>query len=277
MGGYTVTVTGATGKTGRHVARQAAERGWSVRAAGRRPAGHGEWVRLDWDEEATWAPAFTGADAAYVVIPFNHPGAPGRAPALIRAAAAAGVPRIVLLSSMDVVNAPADDPTRVAEETLRGLPVASAMLRATWFMDNFTVGSFAGMVAAGELRLPAGDGVIPFVDTRDIAAVAVAAMAQDGPTGDLPLTGPAAVDHHAVAAAFAAATGRSVRYVPVPDVEFVDLMQGRGFPREYGEFLADALSSVATGTFHVPVADTVERITGRAPCSVAEFAGYATG
>lgn len=38
MSEYTVTVLGATGKTGRHVTRYAADRGWRVRAAGRRQA-----------------------------------------------------------------------------------------------------------------------------------------------------------------------------------------------------------------------------------------------
>ena len=80
MSDYTVTVIGATGKTGRHVAAQAAARGWRVRAASRREPSHGGWTRMDWEEEGTWSPALSGSDAAYVVIPFNHPGAPQKAP-----------------------------------------------------------------------------------------------------------------------------------------------------------------------------------------------------
>jgi len=275
MTDYTVTVTGATGKTGGHVAALASARGWRVRAAGRRPAAHGEFTRLDWDDETTWGAAFAGSDAAYIVIPFNHPGAPRRAPRLIEAAAGAGVRRVVLLSSADVEHAPADDPTRVAEETCARLPVASAAVRPTWFLDNFTVGSLAGMTAAGDLRLPAGDGRIPFVDVRDVAAVAVAALAEDGPTGALPVTGPAAVDHGAVAAALGAALGRPVRYTSVSVDEFVALMAERGFSTEYGRFLGDALADVAHGRLRVPVADTVERLVGRRPYTAAEFADHA--
>src|SRR5215207_5396258 len=75
---YCVTVTGATGKTGAHVARLGTERGWRVRGAGRRPPAHGEWTPFSWDDETTWKPAFDGSQAAYVVIPFNSPGAPAR-------------------------------------------------------------------------------------------------------------------------------------------------------------------------------------------------------
>jgi len=263
---------GATGKTGRHVARQATERGWTVRAAGRRAAAHGTWVPFEWDDPSTWEPAFAGSDAAYILIPFNHPGAPEAAPAVIEAAVAAGVPRIAFLSTIDVDHAPDDDPTKIAENTLAGLPVRSAMVRPTWFLDNFTVGSFRGMLEAGELRLPAGDGLFPFVDTRDVAAVAVAAMADGGPEGPLPVTGPEAVDHHVVAAALADALGVPMRYVPVSTEEFVDLLCARGFSTGYGEFLAEALIKVADGSFDLRVSDTVPRTVGRPAYSVSDFA-----
>lgn len=273
MSEYTVTVIGATGKTGRHVTRYAAERGWRVRAAGRRAPEHGEREPFDWDDERTWTSASAGSDAAYVLIPFNHPGAPERTPALLSAIAAAGVRRIVLLSSLDVTEAEPDSPLRRAESTLDGLPAETAALRPTWFLDNFTLGSFSGMVDAGELRLPAGDGRIPFVDARDVAAVGVAAMAPAGPVGPLPITGPAALTHHEVAAALTAA-GRPVTYTPVSRDEFVTLMTGRGFTTDYGVFLAEALMRVASGELVIPVTDTVPRLTGRPAHSVADFARH---
>ncbi|WP_253891423.1 NmrA family NAD(P)-binding protein [Actinokineospora diospyrosa] len=274
MSDHVVTVLGATGKTGRHVLTQAAARGWRVRAAGRRPAESGDFTPFDWDDESTWQPAFTGADAAYVVIPFNHAGAPEKAPDVLRAAAAAGVPRIALLSTIDVDHAPADDPTKVAEQTLLSLGVAAALIRPTWFLDNFTVGSFRGMLETGELRLPAGEAPFPFVDTRDIAAVAVAAMAPDGPTGPLPVTGPESVSHHVVAEALQDALGRPFRYIPVEPAEFIALLESRGFTYSYGDFLAGALGKVADGTFVIPVADTVEVHCGRRAYTPAEFAKH---
>ncbi|GLZ43087.1 NmrA family protein [Actinokineospora sp. NBRC 105648] len=232
----------------------------------------GAYTRFDWDAPDTWEPAFAGSDAAYLVIPFNHAGAPEKAPAVIEAAVAAGVPKIALLSTIDVDHAPDDDPTKVAERTLADAPTASAMIRPTWFLDNFTVGSFRGMLETGELRLPAGEAKFPFVDTRDIAAVAVAAMAPGGPEGPLPVTGPEAVDHHVLAKALADALHRRVTYVPVEAREFIDLLMQRGFSYGYGDFLADALMKVANGDFVIPVADTVQRYCGRRPYSTTDFA-----
>ena len=269
---YTVTVVGATGKTGRRVVQEGLARGWRVRAATRRAPADGEWAQFEWDDRATWAPAFRGSDGAYLLIPFNHPGAPETTPDLIEAAAAAGVGRLVLLSSIDAAHAPEDSPLVVAERALQRLPVASAILRPTWFFDNFSDGSFAGMTRDGELRLPAGDGRIPFIDVRDVAAVAAAALAAGGAEGILPLTGPAAIDHGAVAAALAEALGRPVTYEAVGRDEFIDLMTGRRFGADYAEFLADALIDVAEGRLTIPVWDTVARVCGRRAYDAQAFA-----
>jgi uncharacterized protein YbjT (DUF2867 family) len=272
---HAVAVAGPTGKTGRQVVLGAAARGWAVRRVGRSDAGGpGTWAALDWSDPASWAPAFTGCDAAYLLIPFTQPGAAEATPGVLAAAADAGVRRIVLLSSWDAGHAADDDPLVLAERALLDLPVAAAVLRPTWFLDNFTHGSFAAMTADGQLRLPAGTGRIPQVDTRDIADVAVAALAPDGPAGTLPVTGPTAVDHHEIAAALSAAARRPITYTPVAAAEFVELLCRRGFTTGYGEFLADALEAVADGRLQIPVADTVARVTGHPARSVADFARH---
>lgn len=271
-GRYTVGVTGVTGKTGQLVAERALDRTWKVRSLTRRDPGIGVWHRLDWDDDRTWEAAFSGCDAAYVLIPFNHPGAAERTPNVVRAAASAGVPRIVLLSSLDAEGAPADDPLARAEETLVGLGVCWAILRPTWFLENFSVGSFGAMVDDGHLRLPAGDGRIPFISIRDIADVAVAAMATDGPRGRLPLTGPEALTHSELCKVLAEELGRPVRFSDAEDEEFIEVMAARGFSRDYSEFLIEALDQVRSGRLLIPVTDTVERVTGRQATSAREFA-----
>ncbi len=82
------------------------------------------------------------------------------------------------------------------------------------------------------------------------------------------------MNHHEVAAALAQALGRPVRYTSVPAEDFVALLVARGFAPEYGQFLAEALIDVATGHRRIPVADTVERVTGRRPYSVVDFARH---
>jgi hypothetical protein len=70
----------------------------------------------------------------------------------VRSAAACGVERIVLLSSLDAEHAPANSALRLCESALRDAAVHSAVLRPTWFLDNFTTGSFASMIDSGGHR-----------------------------------------------------------------------------------------------------------------------------
>jgi uncharacterized protein YbjT (DUF2867 family) len=271
---YTVTVFGATGKTGREVARLAAARGWRVRSAGRRQPAVGDWVRFEWGERDTWSPAMRGSDAAYLVIPFSDPQAPTLMPDLIENAVKVGVSRVVLLSSLDAEHAEPSDPLVQAEQAISALDIPSATLRPTWFFDNFTTGSFAEMTKAGHLRLPAGEGKIPFIDVRDIAQVAVACLEEGGYCGVLPLTGPEAIDHHKVAAALSSALRRPISYTSIGANEFVHTMTARGFSEEYSRFLAAALLSVADGSLVIPVSDTVPQICRRKAYAALQFAEW---
>jgi uncharacterized protein YbjT (DUF2867 family) len=269
---WKVGVTGVTGKTGRLVAEGALQRGWQVSSLTRRPPDVGEWHRFDWDEPEGWDSALRGCDAVYVIIPFNHPGAAERTPDVLKAAAVAGARRIVLLSSLDAEGASNDDPLAVAEAALTDLHVDWAILRPTWFLENFSVGSFGAMVREGDLRLPAGEGRIPFISIRDIADVGVAALAPGGPRGRLPLTGPVALTHAEVCHALTDALGAPVTFTDADPEEFVELMATRGFSRDYSEFLIEALGHVESGQLLIPVTDTVSRVLGRAATSVEEFA-----
>ena len=68
------------------------------------------------------------------------------------------------------------------------------ILRPGWFAQNFSEGFFLDGVRAGELALPTGAGAAAFVDADDIAAVAVAALTEDGHDGEVyELSGPRAL------------------------------------------------------------------------------------
>jgi nucleoside-diphosphate-sugar epimerase len=128
---YSVTIFGATGKTGSLIPEGALRRGWHVRTATRRRASAGEWFRFEWDDRERWPGAFRGVDSAYLLIRFNHPGAPETTPQLLEAAAPAGVRRIVLLSSLDAEHAEPDDPlVRAEAKPARGSALSEQSGRA---------------------------------------------------------------------------------------------------------------------------------------------------
>ncbi|NEW29933.1 NAD(P)H-binding protein [Nocardia cyriacigeorgica] len=271
MENSTVLVIGGTGKVGRRVAARLRARGDDVRVASRSGA-----TRFDWTDPQTWEAALDGVRAVFVV-PLDV--SPSPTPSLVRAAAAAGVERMVLLSARGV-----DTPGYFGadyaggrshlegEQALRESGLAWTVLRPSWFMQNFSEGAFLGGVLSGELALPVADGKSAFVDAADIADVAVAALTGTGHDGQVyDLTGPAPLSIEEALAQIATASGRRANYLPVEVADFERELAGQGVSAAEIELWSGALSSIRTSSDAV-VADGVRRALGRDPRTFAAFA-----
>ena len=258
-------VLGGTGKTGRRVVHRLEALGLPVRVGSRR----GE-PPFDWEDEATWAPALDGVGAVYLTY---YPdlairGAVDATRAFAELAVRSGVPRLVLLSGRGEPEA------ERAEDAVRGTGVDLTIVRATWFMQNFSEDYMLGHVLSGEIRLPGGDVPTPFVDAGDIADVAVAALTDDRHAGRLyELTGPRSLTFDEVAAEIGAATGREVRYVPVSLEEHAAEAAAHGVDAEVIELLTYLFSEVVDGR-NASTTDGVRRALGREP---RDFSDYARG
>ncbi len=259
----TILVLGATGKTGSRVVQRLRANGVPVRAGSRSAD-----PPFDWDDPSTWAAALRGTSAAYVSFfpDLAVPGAPEAIGALADQALAAGCRRLVLLSGRG------EEEAQRAERVLAASGAAWTVLRCSWFMQNFSEGSFAEPVAAGELALPAGLRRAPFVDADDIADVAVAALCEPGHEGrTYELTGPRALTHAEVVAEIARATGRPARYVPIGLDAFAAGLVEQGVPPEVAGLLRHLFEEVLVEA-NAGVTGDVRAVLGREPRDVARFA-----
>ncbi|MFC7584950.1 NAD(P)H-binding protein [Nonomuraea antimicrobica] len=269
----TIVVVGGTGKTGGRVLARLRGMGAAVRAASR----SGE-PPFDWNERATWDAALDGARAVYLV-PLD--GALLTRP-FVERAARLGVERVVLLSGRGVDVPDYGDPSGSVgathadgESAVRESGLEWTILRPGWFAQNFTEGFFREMVLAGELRLPGGDGAASFVDADDIADVAVAALTGDGHDGrTYELSGPRALTLTEVAVELSAASGRPIRYVPLPPEEYVAELTGQGWPRAEAEEFAGAVAPLRRG-LDAYLSHGVREALGRAPRDFTAFAAAA--
>ncbi|MGH8827086.1 MAG: SDR family oxidoreductase, partial [Jiangellaceae bacterium] len=178
----TTLIVGGTGKTGRRVAQRLTARGLPVRVGSR----SGE-PPFDWTDRATWAPALRGTDAAYVTYypDLAVPGAADTIGAFADLAVDRGVRRLILLSGRGEAEA------QRAEQRVQESEADWTILRSSWFSQNFSESFFLESVLSGEIAVPAGNVREPFTDANDIADAAVAALTEDGHTGQLyELTGP---------------------------------------------------------------------------------------
>ncbi|MET9570546.1 NAD(P)H-binding protein [Streptomyces virginiae] len=268
-------VIGATGTTGRRVTARLTAEGRSVKAAGRTatpriPHPGAEAVRFDWNEPATWAEALDGVDRAYLIPPIGSPDPAAVMLPFLHKARASGVRRAVLLSSSAI---PAGGPAvgRVHEQ-LPGLFEEWAVLRPSWFMQNFAGSAPHARTIRedGAILTAAGDGRVGFVDAEDIAAVAVRALT-DGRAldTDLILTGPQALSYADAAAIITEVTGRPVVHRQLTFEELRDRWAA-GIPLEFATMLAQMDRAIAGGA-EDRTTDTVERLTGRPPGSLRAF------
>ncbi|WP_328859632.1 NmrA family NAD(P)-binding protein [Streptomyces sp. NBC_00306] len=261
-------VVGATGTTGSRVAARLTAAGHPVKAAGRRatPVEGCSPVRFDWDDPASFAGALEGVDRIYLIPPLGAPDPAAVMLPFLRQARGAGVHRAVLLSSSAI---PEGGPAvGQVHRALPGLFPEWAVLRPSWFMQNFT-GDHAHartIREEGTIRTAAGDGRIGFVDADDIAAVAVHALTEaQAPNTDLVVTGPQALSHDDIAAVLGEVTGRAVSHCRLTYEQMRDRLSAE-MPTEFAEMLAGMDLAIAEGD-EDRTTDTVERLTGRPPSS----------
>ncbi|MFI1286369.1 NAD(P)H-binding protein [Streptomyces sp. NPDC020858] len=262
----TTLVIGATGTTGSRTTAQLVAAGHRVKAAGRRatPLPGAEPVRFDWYDPTTFGDALDGVDRAYLVPPVGDPDPASAMIPFLRQARAAGVRRAVLLGSSAISEGgPA---VGAVHQALPGLFDQWAVLRPSWFMQNFT-GTHAhadSIRTEGVIRTAAGTGRVGFVDADDIAAVAVQVLTNDrAPNTDLVLTGPEALSHDDIAAIVTRVTGRPVVHHHLTYEDMRDRLAAV-IPPEFATLLAGMDRAIAEGA-EERTTDTVQRLTGRPP------------
>jgi uncharacterized protein YbjT (DUF2867 family) len=146
------------------------------------------------------------------------------------------------------------------------------IVRCSWFAQNFSEGYLRDPILAGEMALPAGDVPEPFVDADDIADVAVAALTEDGHSGQVyELTGPRALTFAEAVGEIARATGRDVRYAQLPMEEYAAAMRSYDVPEDVIALLGYLFTEVLDGR-NCAVTDGVQRALGRPARDFADFA-----
>jgi uncharacterized protein YbjT (DUF2867 family) len=245
------------------VAQQLAARGLPVRVGSR----SGE-PPFDWENEATWAPALRGLEAVYVTYQpdLAVPGAVEAVQSFVDLAVASGVRRLVLLSGRG------EEEAQRAEQVVMASGADWTILRASWFSQNFSENYLVDSILSGEVILPVGGVAEPFIDAGDIADVAVAALTEDGHTGQLyELTGPRLLTFAQAVAEIARATGREIRYVQISPEAFVSALEAEGVPADFVWLVNYLFTTVLDGR-NAHLTDGVRRALGREPRDFADYA-----
>ena len=273
-----LAVFGATGHIGHELVSILSANGVPAVAVTRdpsreRPLSGIRWVKADLAVPASLPSILQGVTKVFLLTA-NAADMASLQRNAIRAAQAAGVEHTVKQSALgasDHSTSPIGKAHYEVEAALLGSGMAWTILRPHVFMQNL-LDQVPTITHEGRIYAASGEGKIPFIDTRDIAAVAAAALTQPGHEGKKwVLTGPEALSYYDVARVLSDVVGRSVEYVDEsPEEASTRLVRSGAPPWAVESMLALAAYQRAGGPTAV-VRDTVARILDRPARSFAAF------
>lgn len=251
-----ILVLGSTGKTGSRVAARLQDKGYAIRMGSRKAP-----IPFDWEDAHTWGPVLKDITAVYISFQpdLALPGADQTIAAFAATAVAAGVKKLVLLSGRGEPEA------AQCEQVVMQAGADWTIVRASWFMQNFSESYMAEPIAAGFVALPVGEVGEPFVDADDIAEVAVAALTEDHHAGQVyEVTGPSLLTFREAVQAISTITDKPIHYETIPIETYTTQLALHGVPPEVTSFLTYLFTEVLDGR-NANTADGVERALGRKP------------
>ncbi|MGB7099223.1 MAG: NmrA family NAD(P)-binding protein [Xanthobacteraceae bacterium] len=282
-----ILVTGAAGKTGKAVVRALAGKGARVRALVRNPEHAGELTTLgaaevalgSFTDPAALASAAAGAQAIYHICPNVSPEEVAYARAVVAAAKAQGVTRIVYHSVLhpQIEAMPHHWAKLRTEEMLFASGFDLTILQPTAYMQNI-VGAWRGVTEDGVFRVPYPvETRLSLVDLEDVAEAAALVLMQDGHAGaTYELVGTAPLSQIEVASAIGAALQHDVR----AEAESIAAWEVRARAAGMGEHERATLAAMfryyaAHGL--IGNSNTLAWVLGRAPNDIARFLSRVAG
>jgi len=274
-----ILVTGGTGLIGKDILRLLSKAGVPSRALARNPQ-KGEklpgitWVAGDLARPETLPMAFEGAKTLFLnsaisedLVALQNNG--------VAAARSAGVRLIVKLSAFgasDHSKAPICLMHYQVEKEIQNSGMEWTMLRPHHFMQNL-LAQAQYIIKEGVVYSASGDGKIPYIDARDIAAVAAVTLSKPGHAGKkYVVTGSEALSYRQAAEIIGRTIGKQLRFVDESPEQSRARRQREGYPPKIIESALAISAYQRAGGKTETITSVVADLTGKSPRTVSEFA-----
>ena len=272
-------VTGGTGLIGGEVLRRLSQAGVPARALTRdlkkaRQMPGITWVSGDLGKPETLPAAFEGVQTFFLLTHYLEDMVELQHNA-IAAARAAGVKHVVKVSAFAASGhskAPIGRWHHRVEKEIEESGMAWTFLRPHHFMQNL-LAQAQYVIGDGAIYSPSGDGKIPYVDGRDVGAVAAVILAHPEPHRGKTyvLTGSEAISYRQAAQIISDVIGKPLRFVDESPEQAQARRVREGVPPAVIESVLAIGAYQRAGGKTVTITSTIADLTGRPPRTVAEF------
>jgi uncharacterized protein YbjT (DUF2867 family) len=274
-----ILVTGGTGLVGGEILRLLSRAGIATSALSRNPKKAPNltgitWVYGDLAKPDTLPAAFAGCDTMFLIssigldtVALQHNA--------IQAARNAKVEHIVKLSAFgasDHSKAPICLWHYQIEQEMKQSGIDWTILRPHHFMQNLLT-QLEYIIKDGVVYSPSGDGRIPYVDARDIAAVAAVTLTKSGHRGKTyVITGREALSYRQATEIISNTIGKKLRFIDETPAEARARREREGYPPAIIEGILAIGAYQRAGGKTVTITSVISDLTGRPARIFPEFA-----
>lgn len=249
-----ILVLGGTGKTGRRVVERLTAMNLPVAIGSRntQPA-------FDWENSATWAEVLQDINKVYITFQpdLAIPSAVETITTFVKTAKESGVQHLVLLSGRGEKEA------QLCENIVINSGLDWTIIRASWFMQNFSEGFFLDSILANEMVLPKTNSKEPFINVDDIADVVVSALVNNIHSKKIyELTGPELLTFEKAVSKIAGVKKQNILYQEVSIDEYVDMLRSYELPEDSIWLIKYLFTEVLDGR-NESVTNDIEKVLGR--------------
>ena len=269
-----ILIIGATGNIGRELSRALIRKGQRPVLAVRDPekarplcGGRADYIRFDFNDPETFAPALEGAKQCFFIAPHADP-----VPSVERFLQQALHLQQIIFSSGRTTGGLPGAPLNKVENLVKASGIPYTLLRPGWFMQNFT--GWIGDDIRQERRIivPAGGSRTAFVDVHDIGAVAAAILLSPSShtSKTYELVGREAFSHYEVAAMISEAVGEKVEYRPIEPADYIKRMISKGWTKKAAEHTVYLYQLVQEGK-EAEITPDIEKVLNHSPRRLSDF------
>ena len=228
------------------------------------------YCHFEFDEPDTYAKALEGVTKLVLIRPNQVSDVSKYIFPFLAKAEKMGVKHIVFIS---IIGA---ERNRIianhrTENHIKKMNVPSTILRSSLYMQNFITLHRHDIQAHDRINIPAGTGVMNYIDARNVAEVIVEVLMNEGHQNKAyELTGPESKDFYQIAKLFSNELGREIKYSRPSVIKFVrqKLMDKKHLLMV---ITLSLLYNAARGGKMNYKTDAVQQITGHEPSSLESF------